>query len=125
MWTIRPLLLALLFGLLTVTLTACGGGGGGATVQVSWAANRETAVNGTGGGYKVYSSKTAGFDVATASSVDVPFTSGPTAPTSTTLRNLSTGTYFVKVVAYSALTPPGGNRGSTSAPSAEISVLVP
>lgn len=122
MWTIRPLLLALLFGLLTVTLTACGGG---ANAQVSWAANRETAVNSSGGGYKVYFSKIPGLDVAYASSVDVPFTSGPTAPTSTTLRNLSSGTYFVKVVAYSALTPPGGNRGSTSAPSAEISVLIP
>jgi hypothetical protein len=119
---------------LILSATACGGSGGGkddagvarfANVQVSWAANRETAVNRPDGGYKVYYSKTPGFDIATASSVDAPFQSGSAAPTSAVLQNLSSGTYFVKVVAYSGLTRPGPIRTSSSTPSAEIAVTVP
>jgi hypothetical protein len=103
-------------------LTACGGGGGGsatgaASVQISWTANRETAVNSPSGGYKVYYSPTAGFNIAGADVIDVPFTSG-TAPTSTTLT-LSSGTHHIKVVAYSTLNPAG------SAPSGEIAIVVP
>lgn len=106
-------------------LTACGGGGGGggdgggttASVQVSWTANRETAVNSPGGGYKVYYSPTAGFNIASANVIDVPFTSG-TAPTSTTLT-LFSGTHYIKVIAYSALNPGG------SAPSTEIAITAP
>lgn len=114
-----PLSVALLFCFSTCLLAACGGEG--SKVQVSWTANRENAVNIPGGGYKVYYSKTASFDVAAAPSVDVPFGS---APTSATLRNLSSGTYYVKVVAYSAIIGPSG-RASASAPSAEVSVVVP
>lgn len=106
-------------------LFGCGGGGGGGgppavsrSVQVSWTANRETAVNSPGGGYRVYSSRTTGFDIATASVVDVPYSAGASAPTST-LITLLTGTNFIKVVAYSALNPGG------SAPSAEASIVVP
>ena len=113
----------LLWGFVCLLLLSCGGGGGGpqsinAAVQVSWVANREAAVNAAGGGYKVYYSKTSGFNVASASFVDVPYVSGPTAPTTTTLT-LSSGTNFVKVVAYSTLNPGG------SAPSAQVSVSVP
>ena len=104
----------------TLLLASCGGG---PTVQVSWAANREAAVNKSGGGYRVYYSKTQGFDVAGASSVNVPFQSGTAAPTSTKL-SLSSGTYYIKVVAYSSLVGPSG-AASTSAPSTEISVVVP
>lgn len=113
--------LALLLAFYTATLAACGGG---TNVQVSWAANRETAVNSQGGGYKVYYSKTPGFDIATAKSVDALFRSAPAAPTSATLQSLSSGTYYVKVVAYSAIVGPGGGA-STSAASAEVSVVVP
>lgn len=112
-------------------LTGCGGGGAGgvsasgsgsgsgttASVQVSWTANRETAVNSPGGGYKVYFSPTPGFNIASANVIDVPFTAG-TAQTSTTLT-LASGTHYIKVVAYSALNPGG------SAPSTEIAIAVP
>ncbi len=106
---------------------ACGGGGGGpppppsgvitASVRVSWTANRETAVNSAGGGYKIYYSPTAGFDIASANVVDLPYKAGA-APTTTNLT-LASGTHYVKVIAYSTLNPNG------SAPSAEIAVSVP
>jgi hypothetical protein len=93
-------------------------------VTISWDPNRETAVNMSGGGYKVYISTSSGFDITDAgvSVVDVPFVSGPTAPTSTSLQLLSATTYYARVIAYSALNPPGG---STSAPSDEHSFVVP
>lgn len=110
----------------------CGGGGSGggtpppppapsATVQVSWTENPESAVNTAGGGYRVYYSQTAGFSPADAgvTVLDVPYVSGPTAPTSASVA-LASGTYFVKVAAFSAL-----RSGSESAPSAETSVTVP
>ncbi len=131
----RTLAAGLVLGATLGVAAGCGGGGGGSAgsggsgtprnVQVSWAANREKAVNSPGGGYRVYYSTTPGFDVATASVVDVPYVAGPTAPTSATIPGLSPGTYYLEVVAYSALNPPGGSGGSTSAPSAEISVTVP
>lgn len=108
-------------------ISACNGGGGGdgvsppsvsRSVQVSWAANHETEVNKAGGGYRVYSSRTPGFDIAMANVVDVPYSSGATAPTSTVIT-LSTGNNFIKVVAYSAMNPGG------SPPSAETSIAVP
>lgn len=106
-------------------LAACSDGGalGGArsvtaSVQVSWDANREATVNMSGGGYRVYYGRTAGFALAGASFVDVPYVSGPTAPT-TTMLTLSSGANFIKVVAYSALNPSG------SQPSAETLVSVP
>ena len=109
-------------------VAACGGGGGGggvsgppsitASVSVSWTANREAAVNRTGGGYRVYASRTSGFNIASASFVDVPFDSGAAAPTSTNLM-LASGDNFIKVLAYSALNPNGSD------PSAQITVGVP
>lgn len=88
------------------------------TVLISWAANRETAVNRPGGGYRVYYGTTPGFSIAAAPFVDVPHRAGATAPTQASLA-LPAGTFFVKVVAYSALDPNG------SEPSAEITVTVP
>jgi hypothetical protein len=89
-----------------------------AAVQISWTANREAAVNRAGGGYRVFHGRTAGFSIATASFVDVPYVSGPTAPTSANLT-FASGNNFVKVVAYSALSPNGSD------PSSEITVSVP
>ncbi|MFP4611187.1 MAG: hypothetical protein ACLFQT_09210 [Thiohalophilus sp.] len=110
--------------LLTVLLAGCGGDGGGgdstpteSTVAVSWDANRESGVNSSGGGYRVYHSTTSGFDIGSADFVDVPYVSGSSAPTSTELT-LSSGTHYIKVVAYSALNPSG------SAPSDENVVYV-
>ncbi|MCR4300996.1 MAG: hypothetical protein NUV51_05245 [Sulfuricaulis sp.] len=106
-------------------LAACGGGGGSgdspppmlSSVLVTWTANRETAVNNPGGGYKVYYSSTAGFNIASANVIDVPYAAGAT-PTSTTL-SLLTGTHYIKVIAYSTLNPAG------SAPSTEIAITTP
>lgn len=96
------------------------------TVTVSWNANRETAVNTTGGGYKVYYSTSSGFAITDAgvSVVNVPFVVPPMAPTSINLQ-LRTGKYYFRVVAYSALTAPWESGGSTSAPSTQISLVVP
>lgn len=112
--------------LLALLVAACNGSDGAlrgtqsitATVMVSWAPNREADVNTAGGGYKVYYSQTPDFDVANANVVNVPYVSGPTAPTNAMLT-LSSGDNFIKVVAYSALNPNG------SQPSAQISVNVP
>ena len=126
--------LFLVFG--TLLVASCGGPGSSSNptistspitsnVQVTWIANRERAVNQAGGGYTVYYSSSPGFNIVAASSVNVPYVSGPAAPTSATISSLSTGAYYIKVVAYSILNPPGSSSGSTSIPSAEISITVP
>ena len=107
----------------TLTTSGCGGGGDSSpppvtvhAVTISWAPNRETVVNSLGGGYIV--------NIDTQIPINVPYVSGLLAPTFTTV-SLSTGTYTMSVVAYSALNPPGGISGSTSAPSAPITLIVP
>lgn len=109
--------------LMLVVLAGCSGGGGGAgggnrDVEITWTANRETAVNAPGGGYRVYYADTSGFDIAGATVVDVPYQGAPSAPTSTVL-NLPSGAHYIKVTAYSALNPAG------SSPSTESEVIVP
>ena len=94
-------------------------------VDVTWTANREKAVNSAGGGYKVYYSRVSGFDIGTASVVNVPYVSGPAAPVTATLTNLLYGTTYFKVVAYSALNAPGTTSGSQSQPSTQFSVSLP
>ena len=107
----------------TLIISACGGGGGSSpptptshTVNISWAANRETAVNSAGGGYTVAINGQA--------PIDVPYVSGVAAPT-TINATLMNGSYSVAVKAYSALNPPGGTTGSTSAPSTTFTFSVP
>lgn len=113
--------------MVSILLSACGGGGGGSssppaptptshTVNISWAANREAAVNSAGGGYTVA--------INGQPPINVPFVSGSTAPTTTT-ATLMTGSYSGTVTAYSALNPPGGTTGSTSVPSATFTFSVP
>lgn len=87
-------------------------------VSIAWTANKEQGVNQSGGGYKVYYSRTSGFNTEIADSVDVPWASGTTTPVST-LLNLTSGTYYIKVIAYSAV----NSSGSSS--SSEITVTVP
>jgi len=104
-----------------ISIAACGGGGSSSpptlhTVTISWTANSETAVNRAGGGYTV--------NISGQPAIDVPYVSGPLAPTSIT-TSLFTGNYTVTVVAYSALNPPGGTNGSVSAASSSITVNVP
>lgn len=96
------------------------------TVQVSWTANKETAVNSTGGGYRVYYSTTSGFNTATASYVDVPYAGGASTPTTANITGLMVGTYYFKVVAYSSMNQPGQTSGgSTSAASAQFQISLP
>lgn len=87
-------------------------------VTISWAQNRESAVNRAGGGYRVYYSTTAGFSLSNGTQISVPYLSGSAAPTSTTV-SLVPGTYYVRVVAYSNLNTTG------SAASVELQVVVP
>jgi hypothetical protein len=89
---------------------------------VSWTANREKAVNSSGGGYRVYYSTghipDTGFEGI--SHVDVPWVSGSLAPITTTVNlGPDTGTWYIRMVGYSAL-----NSGSTSKPSTEKSVTI-
>ncbi|HLP97226.1 MAG TPA: hypothetical protein VK149_02150 [Sideroxyarcus sp.] len=95
-----------LVALFALFLSACGGGGGGSsapapashTVNISWTANREAAVNTTGGGYTVA--------ISGQTPINVPYVSGAAAPTSTS-ATLANGSYSVTVTAYSALNPTG------------------
>lgn len=110
--------------------TDCGGGGDGSSpspspsddslsdVTISWTVNRETSVNSPGGGYRVYYASTPGFSPTEGTVVNVPYTSGPLAPTSTVIP-LSSGTYYFIVMAYSNLNSNG------SEPSQEESITVP
>lgn len=131
----------LYLGLLAITLTACGGGGGGGgggsgptpitpvsctggtPITVSWAANKETAVNTAGGGYVIYFSASTGFNPGDANvcSKVVPYQVGVTS----TIINPSAGTLFVRVAATSALDAPGTTGGSESVASAQTTVVVP
>jgi hypothetical protein len=106
-----------------LVLVSCGGGGGGSSspsptypVTLSWTPNSERGVNSAGGGYTV--------EMSGRPAVDVPYESGPAAPTSATV-SLPSGTYTVTVRAYAALDAQGGTTGRTSAPSAPITVHVP
>jgi hypothetical protein len=108
-----------------IGVSACGGGGGGGSaatpvtthsVTLVWQPNRESGVNRAGGGYQV--------SISGQPTITVPYTSGPNAPTSTTV-SLNTGNYTVTVRAFAALDPQGGNASSISAPSAPLTVNVP
>ena len=102
-------------------LAACGGGGGAPppatihAVTLNWNAAHENGVNSPGGGYQV--------SISGQPTINVPYTSGPTAPTTTT-TSLLTGVYTVTVLAYAALDATGGNTGSLS-PGQSITVTVP
>lgn len=85
-------------------------------VTLSWTPNHETGVNSAGGGYRV--------SISGQPMINVPYTSGPTAPTSA-VTTLQTGTYAVTVTAFAALDAQGGLAGSVSAPSQPLIVNVP
>ncbi|VAW93913.1 hypothetical protein MNBD_GAMMA21-187 [hydrothermal vent metagenome] len=130
-------------GLLVSTIAACGGGGGdavvggggggggggnGGDITISWAANREAAVNTMGGGYIVYFSQSSGFNPGDGgvSSLNVPYVSGAAAaPTSAVIPVASSGTWYVRIAAISQLDAPGSTGGSESVASSQTSVNVP
>jgi len=95
---------------------ACVAPGPGRPVSLTWVPNRERGVNQAGGGYRVA--------VDGQQALDVPYESGPHAPTTATVRLLP-GTHSVTVSAYAALDAGGGTGGTTSSPSLPISVTVP
>ena len=123
--------------MLSLLASACGGGGGGSDVparptqqvniQVSWNANREAAVNTSGGGYRVYYATTAGLALTdpAVTKVDVPYLSGSTAPRSTTLSVESGHVYHFRVTAYSALNRIGQSGGTESQYSSSFILNVP
>jgi hypothetical protein len=96
---------------LTLMLSACGDGGsepaGSFPVTISWTPNREVGVNAPGGGYEV--------NLAGQASLDVPYVSGPSAPTMVTV-SLLPGTHTVRVRAYAAFDAQGGTTRTFSAP---------
>jgi hypothetical protein len=94
-------------------------------IRVNWTANPEVDVNTTGGGYRVYYSKSPNVSISSGTFVNVPYVSGPTAPTTALLSGLTVGTYYVKVVAYSAYNPQGIIGGNSSTGSSEVSLSVP
>lgn len=95
------------------------------TVQVSWTANREKAVNSPGGGYRVFYSQTSDFNIQTAQYVDVPYDTGPNAPTTVDINGLLGGVHYFKIVAYSLLNPSGQSGGAQSEPSQQFQVSLP
>jgi hypothetical protein len=113
-WTQASVVLTIL------ALAGCGGGNVPAStthsVTVSWMPSNQTGVNSPGGGYQVA--------VNARPPIDVPYVSGPMAPTSVT-TTLTTGTYTVTVRAYAELDSLGGSTGSLSAVSAPLTVVVP
>lgn len=117
----------LLLASISLTLSGCGGGSGGPppptptahVVNLSWAANKETAVNSSGGGYQVA--------ISGQPAIDVPFpyaASGPAA-----VATLMSGSYNVTVSAYSAMNPitgiPASGVTSASLPSSSFAIAVP
>jgi titin len=96
------------------------------SIQVSWNASLATAVNRPGGGYKVYYSTNSGFNPGDGgvTEIDVPYSSGVLAPTSVVI-SVSPGTYYIRIVAYSALNTPGTSGGSTSTVTPQITLTAP
>lgn len=105
--------------------TGTGGSPTSVKIRINWAANPEVDVNTTGGGYRVYYAKSPNVSTSSGTYVNVPYVSGVTAPTTALLSGLTVGTYYVKVVAYSAYNPQGISGGNQSLGSSETSISVP
>lgn len=104
--------------LFSVLFFSCGGGSS-KQVTVSWNANTDAVVNTNGGGYTLYYSQESGFDIADAYTLDIPYVSGATAPTSTILT-LAEGDWFIRIAAYGVLN--GASRSSEASDQIQISV---
>lgn len=85
-------------------------------VVMSWETNRESAVNRAGGGYRVYRSNTTAFEPTTVTVFDVPYPAPPQAT-----LNVTPGTYYIKVTAYSEL----NSAGSAASPVTKLVVTSP
>jgi len=89
-----------------------------ADVTLNWT-NREKAVNQAGGGYRIYHSTTANFSLSGLTPVDLPYVSGATAPNTYTFSQLSPGTHYFKIVAYSSLS------GGQTSEATQVSYTIP
>ena len=87
------------------------------SIHVSWAKSKESRVNMVGGGYRVYYSKNSNFDIVSANFVNIPAAAGSPAPNFVEIRDLSKGTYYVKVQAY--------YQEFRSKLSSEVAIVVP
>jgi len=99
-------------------------------IKISWNENPETAVNRSGGGYKVYYSANSGFDpgdISGVTEIDVPWTTPPGEPAPpSVVTPLSPGIYYIRIAAYSSLNPPGSSSGgSSSAASPQFTLNAP
>ena len=97
-------------------------------IKISWNENPETAVNRSGGGYKVYYSANSGFDPGDSgvTEIDVPWTTPPGEPAPpSVVTPLSPGIYYIRIAAYSSLNPPGSSGGSTSSASPQFTLNAP
>ncbi|MNY44493.1 hypothetical protein D3C86_1795240 [compost metagenome] len=73
------------------------------TVGITWDQNKETGVNTSGGGYRVYIGNVSGFDLSEAPYFDVTYDSVAAAtPLTTKITTLMPGTYYLKVAGFSA-----------------------
>lgn len=77
-------------------------------------------MNSSGGGYRVYYSRQPAVEIASASVINVPYVSGPAAPTSVRIEGLDPGMLYVRVVSYTSW-----GDGAQSASSTPISINVP
>jgi hypothetical protein len=119
--------------LLSLQLLACGGGGGGAStpsqpppvcvdpcgITLSWSTSPEGGVNQAGGGYRVYVTNTPDAVLPNATSVTVAYDQQAGGTPTTAALQLTAGTWYVRITAYSALNTVG------SAPSTALEVAVP
>jgi len=121
---VLKLLIFISFTLVLLLLCECsvpGGDGGTSSITVSWDSNNETLVNSPGGGYRVYYSRSSGFlwNDPVVFMKEVPYVSGPQAPTSTELL-LENDRWDIRIVAYIDL-----NGECVSLPSKKISINLP
>ena len=95
------------------------------TITVSWDENREAGVNSVDGGYRVYYASAPGVAVTgNTSFVQVPYVSGPKAPTSATISKLPAGDLYIKVVAYAKYNPHNVIGGAKSLESGEFKITI-
>lgn len=94
---------------------------GNLTTNLNWNPSRETNVNRSGGGYRLYYQVNQGVNITKAPYVLVGFNSGSQSPTALTLAGLAAGTYYFKIVAFGSTKV----TNSSSVESAELSVSLP
>lgn len=104
----------------------CPGGGAGANINVSWIASKAAAVNKVGGGYKIYLSKTSGFNPGDSgvTSKNVAYVSGTSTASSTIINTTSSGKWYIRVAAFSSLNSGNGSGGSESIAADQVSICV-